>query len=171
MIAMEIQHFWDWAFERHLNPFSWYIRPVFLLILAYFAYKRSWKGIAITFVLMMSSMVWFPAPKTIDPQMQVVLEYEKMLLSNPASAILTLAFMMVFIVSIGIAFWKHSLKMGLIMINVTLLGKVALSLFFTGENGWAPLGNTLFGLVLVNGIGIPLILWLRKRKHSVSLKR
>lgn len=163
---MEINHFLDWAFERHLNPLSWYIRPVFLVILAYFAYQRSWKGIMITFVLMMSSMVWFPAPETIDPQMQRVLEFEKMLLSDPVTGFLALAFMMVFVVSIGLAFWKHSLKIGLIIINITMIGKVALSLLFTGESGWAPLGNTLFGLLLVNGIGILLMKWMRKRKRS-----
>jgi len=166
MIALEINHFLDWAFERHLNPLSWYIRPVFLVILAYFAYQRSWKGIMITFVLMMSSMVWFPAPETIDPQMQRVLEFEKMLLSDPVTGFLALAFMMVFVVSIGLAFWKHSLKIGLIIINITMIGKVALSLLFTGESGWAPLGNTLFGLLLVNGIGILLMKWMRKRKRS-----
>jgi len=163
---LEINHFLDWAFERHLNPLSWYIRPVFLVILAYFAYQRSWKGIMITFVLMMSSMVWFPAPETIDPQMQRVLEFEKMLLSDPVTGFLALAFMMVFVVSIGLAFWKHSLKIGLIIINITMIGKVALSLLFTGESGWAPLGNTLFGLLLVNGIGILLMKWMRKRKRS-----
>lgn len=155
----------DWAFERHLNPLSWYIRPIFLIILAYFAYRRSWKGIVITFVLMMSSMVWFPAPETIDPQMQAVLEFEKKLLSNPITAILTLMLMMVFVVSIGMAFWKHSLKMGLAIINITMIGKVALSLLFTGENGWAPLGNTIFGLLLVNGIGIFLMKWMHRRKR------
>lgn len=155
----------DWAFERHLNPLSWYIRPLFLMILTYFAYKRSWKGIVITFTLMMSSMVWFPAPEKMDPQMQSVLEYEKMLLSNPVTALITLAFMMVFVIAIGMAFWTHSLKMGLVIINITLIGKVVLSLLLTGENGWAPLGNTLFGLLLANGIGFIWLYWLRKRKQ------
>ncbi|OZB90664.1 hypothetical protein [Paenibacillus sp. XY044] len=150
---MEFHHLLDWAFQRHLNPLSWYIRPIFLIVLAFFAYKRDWKGIIITFLLMMSSMVWFPAPKTISPQMEAVLDYEKMLLSHPGSAVFTLAFMMVFVVSMGAAFWKHSFKIGLVILNVTLIGKVVLSLILTGDNGWAPIGNTLFGLLLVNGIG------------------
>lgn len=60
--------------------------------------------------------------------------------------------MMVFVVIILIAFWKNSLIFGLIILNVTLIGKVVLSLLFTGENGLAPLGNTIFGLIFVNGI-------------------
>jgi hypothetical protein len=150
---MEFQEILVWAFQRHLNPLSWYIRPVFLIVLVYFAYKRSWEGVIITFVFMMSSMVWFPAPKTINPQMQEVLEYEQMLLSDPVSAILTIAVMMVSVGLILISFWKHSLKLGLIILNVSLIGKVILSLLFTGENGWGPLGTIIFGLILVNGIG------------------
>ncbi|UYO06200.1 MULTISPECIES: hypothetical protein [Paenibacillus] len=154
---MEFHQLLDWAFQRHLNPLSWYIRPIFLIVLAFFAYKRNWKGMMITFLLMMSSMVWFPAPKTINPQMEAVLDYEKMLLSDPGSAVFTLAFMMAFVVSMGVAFWKHSFKIGLVILNVTLIGKVVLSLMLTGDNGWAPIGNTLFGLLLVNGIGLVLL--------------
>lgn len=163
---MGFQEILDWAFQRHLNPLSWYIRPVFLIVLAYFAYKRSWKGVIITFVLMMSSMVWFPAPETINPQMQTVLEYEQMLLSTPISAIFTIALMMAFVTLILMAFWKHSLRFGLIILNVTLIGKVVLSLLFTGKNGWAPLGNTIFGLILVNGIGWFIIYKTRKNKPT-----
>ncbi|MED4207455.1 hypothetical protein [Neobacillus mesonae] len=161
---MEFQEILDWAFHRHLNPLSWYIRPVFLIVIVYFAYKRSMKAVIITFGLMMSSMVWFPAPETINPQMQAVLEYERILLSNPISAVFTIAIMMVFVVLILVSFWKHSLMFGLIILNVTLIGKVILSLLFTGENGWAPLGNTIFGLILINGIGWFIIY--RKRKKE-----
>jgi hypothetical protein len=61
---------------------------------------------------MSSSMVWFPAPETIDPKMLVVLEYEKMLLSNPLSAVITLFIGVIFVILACLAFWKHSLKMG-----------------------------------------------------------
>ncbi|NQD68732.1 hypothetical protein HP456_22760 [Bacillus haikouensis] len=161
---MEFQEILVWAFQRHLNPLSWYIRPVFLIVLVYFAYKRSWEGVIITFVFMMSSMVWFPAPETINPQMQEVLEYEQMLLSDPVSAILTIAVMMVSVGLILISFWKHSLKLGLIILNVSLIGKVILSLLFTGENGWGPLGTSIFGLILVNGVGA--FIMYRKRKSN-----
>lgn len=145
---------------------SWYIRPVFLVALAYFCYRRTWKGGIVTFLLMTSSMFWFPVPERINPEMQAVLDYEQMLLSNPLSAVLTLAFMMGFLVLIGAAFWKRSLGWGLAVLNVTLIGKVVLSVMLTGENGWAPLGNTMFGLILVNGIGLLLIAWRRKRRQA-----
>ncbi|ARV46884.1 hypothetical protein P9293_18630 [Bacillus inaquosorum] len=166
---MEVQDILDWAFRRHLNPLSWYIRPLFLLVLVYAAYKRSWKGIIITFVLMMSSMVWFPEPKRIYLQMQKVLEFEQMLLSSQVSAVLTIVFMMVLIGFILAAFWKRSLVLGVILLNVTLAGKVALSLFFTGESGWAPLGNTIFGLMMVNGIGLFIKYRNRKKRRGIDI--
>ncbi|MCI4137735.1 hypothetical protein MMJ09_11670 [Bacillus vallismortis] len=166
---MELQDILDWAFRRHLNPLSWYIRPLFLLVLVYAAYQRSWKGIIIIFVLMMSSMVWFPEPKKIDLHMQKVLEFEQKLLGSPISAVLTIAFMMVFLGLILAAFWKRSLVYGFILLNVTLVGKVAMSLFFTGENGWAPLGNTVFGLLMINGIGLFIKCRNRKKRRGIDI--
>ncbi|WP_186431458.1 hypothetical protein [Clostridium sp. BSD9I1] len=162
---MEFKDFLDWAFARHLNPLSWYIRPIFLVIFALFAYRRSWKGILITILLMTSSMVWFPEPKVINPQMYEVLEMEKRLLSSPVSALLALGAMVGFMTLVGISLWKHSLKMGLIILNTTLLGKVVFTLIFSGENGWAPLGNTVFGLVIVNGLALTIIRKTRNKKY------
>jgi nicotinamide riboside transporter PnuC len=161
---MEIQELVDWAFERHLNPLSWYIRPVFMILLAYAAYKRSWTGLIITFILLMSSMVWFPAPDKIDPQMYEVLEYEKQLFSHPLSGTLAILALLASVVLGSIVFWKRSLKLGLIVCNVGLIGKLLLSLLFTGTNGWGPLGTILFGLIIVNGIG--LYIFLRRKAHK-----
>ncbi|WP_221563245.1 hypothetical protein [Alkalihalobacillus sp. TS-13] len=166
---MDFQEILNWAFDRHLNPLSWYIRPVFLIILVYCAYKRSMKGIILTFFLMMSSMFWFPAPEQVNPQMEKVLEYEMNLLSNPVTFLITIAFMMLFVVSILIAFWKHSIRLGLVILNITLIGKVLLALLFTGEDGWAPLGNTLFGLLLINGIGLFFLKRIGKRDRNGSM--
>ncbi len=77
-------------------------------------------------------------PERINPEMQAVLDYEQMLLSNPLSAVLTLAFMMGFLVLIGAAFWKRSLGWGLAVLNVTLIGKVVLSVMLTGKTAGRP---------------------------------
>lgn len=45
ILAMTNQGFFDWAYERHQNQLSWYLRPLFIISFCYFAYKRSWTGI------------------------------------------------------------------------------------------------------------------------------
>ena len=66
---MDIFHdFLNWAWERHHNPWSWYIRPLFVLPFCYFAYKRSLWGVSLTIVAVLSSMFWFPAPDAQDPR-------------------------------------------------------------------------------------------------------
>ena len=163
---MEIKEILDWAFERHLNPISWYIRPIFLIAFCFFSYKRSWKGVIITILIMMSSMVWFPAPEKIDSQMQAVLEYEKQILSNPFSAIIAISTMIITMTLIGFAFWKRSLLFGIIVLNLALVGKLISSITLVGKEGWGPLYVIIFGLLLVNGIGILLYYFKKKKKQS-----
>jgi hypothetical protein len=56
-----------WAWERHHNVLSWYIRPLFLLPFCYFAYRRSLWGIVLTLFVLATSMFWFPAPERSSP--------------------------------------------------------------------------------------------------------
>ncbi len=51
-----LQEFLQWAWARHHNPLSWYIRPLFLLPFCYFAYKRSMWGIALTLLALATSI-------------------------------------------------------------------------------------------------------------------
>lgn len=63
-----INDFQAWAWLRHLNLLSWYIRPLFLIPFVYFAYRRSWPGIIVTLIALATSMFWFPAPANPDPR-------------------------------------------------------------------------------------------------------
>jgi len=56
---------------------SWYIRPLFLLPLTYFSYKRSLPGIILTLVALAINMFWFPAPDRVDPRVEEFLAFEK----------------------------------------------------------------------------------------------
>ena len=53
--------FISWAWEHHHNVFSWYVRPLFILHLAYFSYRRRLSVIVLTLVALATSMFWFPA--------------------------------------------------------------------------------------------------------------
>lgn len=110
-------------------------------------------------------MVWFPAPEVTSSQMQEVLECEKILLSRPITAIATLFVLVSFMLSIVIVFWKRSLKMGVIVLNLTIIGKAIFAYLFTGDSGAGTLGTTFWGLVLINGIA-PIILYYKKRRKK-----
>jgi hypothetical protein len=54
--------FWTWAWDRHANELSWYIRPLFFLPFCFFAYRRNLLGMILTILALLPSMFWFPAP-------------------------------------------------------------------------------------------------------------
>jgi hypothetical protein len=54
----------SWAWARHHNVLSWYVRPLFFLPFCWFAYRRSATGMALTLVALATSMAWFPARRT-----------------------------------------------------------------------------------------------------------
>ncbi len=66
-----------WAWERHHNVLSWYIRPLFFLPFCYFAYRRSLFGITLTLVALATSIFWFPAPETPSPAVIEMLASEE----------------------------------------------------------------------------------------------
>lgn len=72
-----LNDFLAWAWDRHHNVLSWYIRPLFLLPFCYFAYRRSLLGISLTLFALATSMFWFPKPEQPDSKVLEFLEMEK----------------------------------------------------------------------------------------------
>lgn len=139
-----------WAWARHHNVLSWYIRPLFILPYIYFSYKRSWKGIAATIFALLTSMFWFPAPKAIDPMVEQFLQAERDYLLGTwtlGKVLLTLT-VPAFFYLLALAFWKRSWWWGVAVINVAALGKIAWSVAEGGKSGWAVLIPAVIGMLI-----------------------
>ncbi len=72
-----------WAWARHHNVLSWYVRPLFFLPFCYFAYRRSLWGIVLTLLALVTSMFWFPAPEHASPAVNEMLASERGSTSRP----------------------------------------------------------------------------------------
>lgn len=161
--------FWGWAWERHQNILSWYIRPLFLIPFIYFAYKRSLLGIVGTLAALATSMFWFPAPTQPDPRVVEFLRMEQEYLMGtwtPWKALLgTLVPMS--LTALALAFWQRSFAWGLIVLNAIALTKTLWSLVFGGvAGGMAVLVPALVGLLICDLIVV--VTWRRLRTRAAT---
>ena len=158
--------FFDWAFERHQNKLSWAVRPFILLPICFFAYKRSALGISVSVFLGLASMAFFPVPEVIDPQVKNFLNMEKAYLTS-GWTIGKIAITMLVPISmtlLGMAFWKRSLKTGLIIIIMIAVTKTLWSLVEGGQSGQSVIAPAVVGLI----ISIIVIYYAAKRKKRTK---
>jgi hypothetical protein len=154
-----------WAWERHANVLSWYIRPLFLIPLAWFAYRRSGWGIAGTLVALATSMFWFSAPATVDPRVAEFLAFEREWLTGPwtlgkvAQALL----MPLSLAAYALAFWRRSLVWGLVLLNLMAAGKLLWGVLAGDGTGWAMIAPALAGLAVGDAV---LVVALRRRQRG-----
>jgi hypothetical protein len=162
----------SWAWDRHHNILSWYIRPLFLLPFCFFAWRRSWVGTIGTFVAMMTSIAWFPAPSTPDPAVVEMLRVEQeYLLGEWTVWKIAIALLIpVLFVGIAAALWRRSLGWALVVINAGVLFKVAWTFFFDGEGdgAMAHLPAALIGLAVINAVLIGTGHWLKRRNARTT---
>ncbi|MED1945678.1 MULTISPECIES: hypothetical protein [Brevibacillus] len=159
--------FFIWAFERHQNILSWYIRPLFLLPYCYFAYRKSLKGIILTLIALSTSMFWFPKPDFVDPSVQEFLKMERDYLVGEwdISKILITLLVPLSLFALAYAFWKKSWKYGVLVINLIALLKIVWSIYFGMESGLSVIAPAVLGLFICNGI-IGLCYYFLKNKKS-----
>lgn len=164
-----LDEFGSWAWERHHNALSWYIRALFLLPFCFFAYRRSFLGITLTLVALATSMFWFPAPERPDPRIFEFLAMEREYLAGEWTAAKILLGLLVpgSLAALALVFWKRSIVVGLVLINAVVLVKVAWSFYF-GETsgGLTLLPSQLVGLVIMNAV----VLYVRHRIRGRSTK-
>lgn len=140
--------FFDWAFDKHLNPWSWYSRPIFLIPFCFFAYKNSWPGMSFSLLCLFTSMVWFPKPQILDPEMVGFLEFEKDYLKSNWTLQKTVTSLIVPIslYLLGLAFWKRSVKLGFLVLFLIAMSKIL----------WSTLNSSTYGqsIILPGAIGL-----------------
>jgi hypothetical protein len=172
-IAQLLADFGDWAYDRHANPLSWYIRPLFLLPLAWFAYRRSGWGIAGTLVALATSMFWFPAPAQPDPRIQEFLDFEWNWLTGDwdGQKVLMALLAPLSLAAFCLAFWRRSVLWGLVILNAMALGKLLWGVVSGDGTGWAMTAPLLAGLVIGNVVFLWALRRLRsRRRHDRSAR-
>jgi hypothetical protein len=149
-LAFFNKDFFNWAYERHQNQISWYIRPLWLVPFCFFSYKRSLSGIMATIFCILTSMFWFPKPDTVSDQVKEFLQFEIDWLGSSLnfSKLFMLALVPISLTSLAIAFWKRSLKIGLSVIAFMAIGKMLWSVAFSGDAGKSIFLPALLGLLL-----------------------
>jgi hypothetical protein len=150
VLAFTNNNFFNWAYERHQNQLSWYIRPLFLIPFCYFAYKRRWAGISGTIFLMLTSMFWFPKPIAVSDQVKDFLKMEMDYLLGDwglSKALITLL-VPISLTTLAVAFWKRNLYFGISVIIFIAVAKMAWSVAFGGEAGKSIFVPAIVGLII-----------------------
>jgi hypothetical protein len=169
-ITGSIDEFTAWAWERHHNVLSWYIRPLFFLPFCYFAYKRSLWGIALTMVALATSMFWFPAPEMTSPAVREMLDAEEEYLTanwTPWKVLIALLVPVSF-AALGLAFWKRSLVWGLAVINGAILFKIGWTFVFSTEASAMSHLPAVLGLAVCDAVILYLLHRMRRRSPEPS---
>lgn len=142
--------FFEWVFTRHQNPWSWYIRPLFLIPFCYFAYKHSWSGVSITVFCLFTSMFWFNQPNVVSEQVKTFLAFEKEWLAGSwtVSKLFLACTIPISFFLLGLAFWKRSLLLGISVLIMMATGKMIWSVQNAGDSGKSIFVPAIVGLTL-----------------------
>ena len=162
-----------WAWARHHNVLSWYVRPLFILPFCFFAYRRSFLGIVLTLLALATSMFWFPAPEQASPAVKEMLRTEEAYLTANWTlwkVLIALLIPLTF-AALGLAFWRRSLVWGLAVVNAAILFKIAWTfLFSTGAGALSHLPAAVLGLVVCDALILYVIRRIRARSSSERLR-
>jgi hypothetical protein len=160
------EEFVAWAWARHHNILSWYVRPLFILPFCFFAYRRSLLGIVLTLLALVTSMFWFPVPENSSSAVNEMLASKGEYLTTDwtlwkvsIALLVPLTF-----AALGLAFWKRSLVWGLAVVNAAILFKIAWTFLFSTEAGaLSHLPAAVLGLALCDALILYFIRRIRAR--------
>ena len=150
ILIFKNKKFFDWTFERHQNQISWYIRPLFIIPLCYFSFKKSFSGIFMTMFLLLTSMFWFPKPDIVNNQVSSFLQFEKEYLLGKWDLVKIL-FTLLIPLSLGMlctAFWRKNVGFGMVVVITIALMKILWSIMYGGEAGKSIIVPSITGLII-----------------------
>lgn len=173
-----MQEWWTdvaaWAWERHHNVLSWYVRPLFLLPFCWFAHRRNGWGIAATLLALVTSMAWFPAPARPDPAVVEMLRVERdhLLGAWTPGKIAVALLVPVVLGGIAVALWRRSVGWALVVINAGVLFKVAWTYAVDagGRGADAHLPAAVLGLAAVDAAVVGAAWWMRRRRAAGAVR-
>lgn len=147
--------FFEWAFKRHQNVLSWWIRPLMLIPFALAAWFRSWPFIWLSLIALFTSMFWFPAPDIPDAKVMEFLAMEKQLLSagwNVQNIFGALG-VCLYGILLGAAIWHRSILLTIAAILCGGLLKIIWSVIFSPQAGTSILpmavAGTIFAAIII----------------------
>lgn len=154
VVAMTNQAFFEWAFSRHHNQWSWYIRPLFLVPFCYFSYRQSWAGVSITIFSIFTSMFWFSRPEIVSDNVMTFLQFEKDWLYSAwgFEKVMLIITVPISFAALGLAFWRRSLFVGLGVVALMATGKMVWSIQSAGEAGKSIVVPAVLGLAICAGL-------------------
>lgn len=165
-----IEAFGNWAWDRHHNTLSWAVRSLMILPFIYFAYKRSWQGLVVSVIAIITNYFWFPMPEHVDPGVVEFLKSEREWMNRAwdlSKIVLTLS-SPVALSLLAYAFWKRSLLAGLLIIDGIMVIKSVYSVDLD-ESGWTLIPFLVMGIVVFNVVILYAARVLRNRRHSAEI--
>jgi hypothetical protein len=159
--------FFEWAFARHQNVLSWWVRPLMVFPFACAAWFRSWTGIWLSLIAMFSSMFWFPVPATPDPKVIEFLAMEKEFLkSDMTPAHLCGIFMVIsYGALLAMSMWRRSLWMAALVIALGGVLKIMWSISFSPEAGVAIVPMAIMGTIVTCLVMVLVFIFWRSRSR------
>lgn len=156
--------FFKWAFDRHHNVLSWYIRPIFIIPIVFFAFKKSWTGIMASIFCLFTSMFWFPAPDVVSDKVVGFLAFEQEYLKGSwdLSKIIVQLAVPAFFAALIYTAWHRSIKALIGVIIAAAALKVLWSALFAGADGLSIIKPALSGVVIC----IAAVIYYKRRGHK-----
>ena len=156
-----------WAWARHHNVLSWYVRPLFFLPFCFFAYRRSLRGIVLTLLALATSMFWFPAPESASPAVNEMLRAGKRVPHQPTGRpgrSSSPCWCRSPSPRWGWPSGRRSLVWGLAVVNAAILFKIGWTFLFSTEAGaMSHLPAAVLGLVVCDALILYVIRRMRAR--------